>query len=279
MVGFLVVLVLGVGAGILLLSSYRPQSVVLTTRVASQPLHSNDTAPSPTPVAVFPATDHNSKLLHPSLARDAAPGNATQAPVRMHGKRDLERLSSAELEAIRRRFVCHYTPDTTHCNHSLAVVNLYHRNREMAQAVVSVDFPREAPEAPTALLAAYVQEPGLRQLMHVFEHTHVPMMEACSLMGAAPRGQALAGGSVAPCVTPDMLNPPAAQQSFAEFQSAPPYPRPSAALRKKYFQYPGFPFIDGSVALRLLVVPQQAGPFACARGARVGAEDSQSHAR
>eukprot|EP00667_Euglena_gracilis_P025359 EG_transcript_29701 len=112
-------------------------------------------------------TLHKRRFLMPQNAsdatRDAGPANpALQPPSQLTSA-----FSELSPKATRTAVVCRYTPTPTLCNASDSRLNPYHDARAKSTAHESVIDP-------AALLAAYRQEPGLRQLMDLLERTHLP---------------------------------------------------------------------------------------------------------
>ena len=265
-VGPLAYFVLGVMAGLLLLSFWRPQRLLpAPTSLRPMPPPAKDKtvgparppdrgAPPPSPRSTHPV-DSSEDTVHraspPSSAAAPSPPADNPNPEQDHNHdqdhrpqldhKDPESLSAAEHEAIRSRFVCHYTPDPRGCPPAHAAVNLFHQHR--MRGGLSTDV-RESPLDPTILMAACAKEQGLRRLFQILEATHVPSFEGCMALGTQPKGSLPAVGQPL-CITPDVLNPAVVRQPFSDYQTAPPYPRPLSALRRRYWRFPGFPFIDG----------------------------------
>eukprot|EP00668_Euglena_longa_P034800 GGOE01044673.1.p1 GENE.GGOE01044673.1~~GGOE01044673.1.p1 ORF type:complete len:516 (+),score=117.18 GGOE01044673.1:116-1663(+) len=131
--------------------------------------------------------------------------------------------------------VCQYTPTPELCNGSHTQHNVY-----LGGGAHSTT--RESPTDPAVLLTAYRQEPGLRQLMDLFERTHLPDVAGCQLRGKEPPGQAApAGGRL--CVMPDSLNPFVLEEDFRAFQDAGPFFQPPARLMKQWFRYQVHPIL------------------------------------
>eukprot|EP00667_Euglena_gracilis_P007193 EG_transcript_7263 len=230
------------GALSLTTASLRPlKDLRLLDRVlADQP---NALADQPNVTAPPPSSAHHQAPLHAAPEPDL--NNGTRPTGDRHPPSPLTSASSESSPNVTRTaVVCRYTPTPELCNASDARLNPY-REGGVRSAV------RESAVDPEALLAAYRREPGLRQLMDLLEHTHLPEGPAgCRLRGREPPGQAAPPGARL-CVTPDSLNPFVLEQGFSAFQDAGPFFRPPLRLMKQWFRYQGFPYVTGQGFMKM----------------------------